>query len=122
MKTLMCTYSFKVENGEFKEVFGDNCTLISDTRAKVADWDCVISDGDLICTCIQPLDNSSLKLKYTIRKNGTSLLTLYSPGNKRVILQKKCLATHNKFNLSGIVTLACGNIRKRFGRFKHIKT
>lgn len=117
----MCTYSFKLENGKFKEVLSNNCSLISDEHAKIADWDCVIVDGDLICTCSQPLNDSQLRLKYIIRKNGTSILALYKPGNKREIVQKKCLATHNKFTLSGIVTLACGNICKRFARFEHIK-
>lgn len=117
----MCTYSFIVENGKFKKTIGENCSLLSDEHAKIADWDCVMVDGDLICTCSQPLNDSQVRLKYIIRNNGTSILALYKPGNKREIVQKKCLATHNKFILSGIVTLACGNIRKRFAKFEHIK-
>ena len=117
----MCTYSFKVENGKFKEIPIDNCSLISNEHAKIADWDCVIVEDDLICTCSQTFNSSQLRLKYIIRKNGTSLLTLYKPGSKREIIQKKCLSTHNKFTLSGIITLSCGNICKRFARFKHTK-
>jgi hypothetical protein len=117
----MRSCSFEVENGKFKEVHGDRCSLISDVHAKLDDWDCVIADEDLICTCSQVMDNSQIKLKYIIRKNGTSLLALYRPPNKRKIVQKRCLATHNKFALSGIVTLTCGNILKRFARFEHTK-
>ena len=109
----MSTYSLVIKSGEFSQVYGESCQIISPTEAKVGDWNCTINNKQLTCFLEKSFNGQTIKLKYVIFKNGFSRLVLKRPGQSPKVLKEHWLSRPGHFNLNGVLSLPCDDTPKR---------
>ena len=99
----MTTCSVTFVHGVFKKVSGESPIILSDHKAQVDGWICVITPSKITCTFEYFTETGKHRLIYTILRNGFSKKVLKGPGQSEKTLKKYWVCKPNHFNFSGTI-------------------